>query len=434
MKRLIARAVIAIASSTLLVSAAHAHNLIPGKVADNAVLLQGATLHTVTQGVLTDQDLLMEGGKIIAIGSNLELPANTQVMDLSGKHVYPGLIALDTTLGLIELSAVRATDDLNEVGDITPEVLGHHAFNADSEIIPTVRYMGITHAEVVPQGNGIRGRSSLMHLDGWHWQDALEQGPVAMHVTWPRAGLNTAWWEQRSPAEQRRANAAAREQLKTVFETARAYHHARRAGVHQLVDQRWEAMRGLFEGELKLFVHANDRRQIEQVLEFNREYGFDLTIVGGRDSWMLAETLAEAEIAVVFGALFGLPSRQDEAYDVAFSTPAQLHEAGVEFALAYPGFWDTRNLAFGVGNAIASGLDYQAALASVTLVPATLMGVEDRMGSLEVGKQATLVVSSGDIFDPIGQAIEYMFIDGRAVDLDNRHRQLYEKYRQRLNP
>jgi len=221
--------------------------------------------------------------------------------------------------------------------------------------------------------------------------------------------------------------------LKDVFVMAKAYHEGRIAGTQTRVDQRWEAMRGLFTGELQLFVHANDRRQLEQALQFNREYGFAMTFVGARDSWMMADTLAELKVPVIFGYPYGLPSRVDEAYDTAYSTPAKLHAAGVDFAIAYPGYWDSRNLAFGAGNAVAYGLDYQAALRAITLAPARFMGVDKHLGSLEVGKQATLIVSAGDVLDHLGQNIEYMFIDGREVNLSNRQLQLYEKYSERPN-
>ncbi|RUO35274.1 amidohydrolase family protein [Aliidiomarina sanyensis] len=422
--------VIALACSAGL---AQAHNVVPGAAQDGAVLLQGGTVHTVTRGTLAQTDVLLVDGKISAIGQNLEAPEGARVIDIRGQYVYPGIIALDTTLGLVEMSQVRATVDTNEVGNITPEVLAHHAFNADSEIIPTVRYNGITHAQIVPQGPMLRGQSSLMQLDAWNYRDGLEAGPLGVHLTWPRAGLNTAWWERRSPEAQRRANAEQLETLKETFALAEAYHKARDAGAQNRIDQRWEAMRGLFTGEKKLFVHADDRRQIEQVLAFNREHGFDVVIMGGRDSWMIAEALAEANVPVVFGAPYGLPTRVDDAYDTAFTTPAKLAAAGVDFAIAYPGFWDTRNLAFAAGHAVAFGLDYDAAVTSITYGPAKILGVEDRIGSITEGKQATLIVSEGDVLDHLGQRISYMFIDGREVDLSNRHRQLYEKYRERLN-
>lgn len=416
----------------LVASVAHAHNLVPGAPQSGPILLQGGTIHTVTQGRLDGADLLFVDGKIVAVGENLQIPDGTTVIDIQGQHVYPGIIALDTTLGIIEIPAIRATVDTNEVGNFTPEVMAHHAFNADSEIIPTIRYNGVTHAQVVPQGPLVRGQSSLMKLDSWNWRDGIEASPNGMHVSWPRTGLNNSPWERRTPEQQRKAQQEQREQLQQLFSTAKVYHEARESGAQTRVDQRWEAMRSLFKGEQKLFVHADDRRQIEQVLAFNEAYGFELVIMGGRDAWMLADELAAADVAVVFGAAYGLPSRVDEAYDSAFSTPKLLADAGVNFAIAYPGFWDVRNLAFAAGNAVAYGLDYDQAIAAITYGPAQILGVADRLGSIEVGKQATFIVSSGDVLDHLGQDIQHMFIDGRAIDLSNRHWQLYQKYQERI--
>jgi len=393
--------------------------------------LQGGTLFTITDGVKTDTDLLLVDGKISAIGQDLEVPSDAQVIDVSGKHIYPSVIALDTTLGLTEIEAVRATEDSNEAGDITPEVSGHVAFNPDSEVIPTIRYNGVTHAQIVPQGELIAGRSSLLQLDGWTYEDMGERLNVGVHVNWPRVGISTSWWESRSPEEQRKANAEARKHLERAFVQAKAYYDAKQAGELEGTDLRWEAMLGLFDGSSTLFVHANDQRQIEEAMEFTSEYGFDWVLMGARDAWRIADQLAEAEVRVVYGAPYGLPTRHDEGFDQAFATPAALAAAGVDFAISYPGYWDVRNLPFAAGNAVAYGLDKDAALEAITLAPAKFMGVDNEVGSLEVGKQATVVVSAGDLLDPIGQKVEMMFIEGRLVDLNNRHLQLYNKYKQK---
>ncbi len=421
---------IAVAAATVTLSAA-ANDIVPAEPQQQPILLQNGTLHTVTNGVQEDTDLLFIDGKISAIGSDLAAPDGAQIIDVSGKHVYPGVIALDTTIGLREIEAVRATEDAEEVGSVTPEVSGHVAYNPDSEVIPTIRYNGVSHAQIVPQGDLVMGRSSLLQLDGWTYEDAGERLNVGVHVNWPRVGLNTAWWERRSPEEQRKANAEARKNLEKTFVQAKAYYDAKLAGELQGTDLRWEAMLGLFDGTSTLFVHANDQRQIEEAMELTQEWGFDWVLMGARDAWRMADELAAAEVRVVFGAPFGLPSRHDEAFDQAFATPAALAEAGVNFAISYPGYWDVRNLPFAAGNAVAYGLDREAALAAITLKPAEFLGVADRLGSLEEGKQATLVISAGDLLDPIGQQVEALFIDGRNVDLNNRHLQLYNKYKQK---
>ncbi|KPD22955.1 MULTISPECIES: amidohydrolase family protein [Idiomarina] len=417
--------------SALTLNSAMAHDEVPGEKQQAPVVLQGGTLHTVSNGVLTDSDLVFENGKITAIGRDVSIPQGAEVIDISGKHVYPGVIAMDTTIGLNEIEAVRATRDAREVGDIHPEVAGHIAFNADSEIIPTVRYHGITHAQVAPEGSLVAGQSSLMHLDGWNYQDALVAGELGVHISWPRTYVVNTWWERRSAEEQRKANEENRQKLMKVFADAKAYYDAKQADRAIDLDQRWEAMLGLFDGSKKLYVHADDKRQLEQAIDTAQEYGFDLVLMGARDAWRIADELAELNVPVVFGSPYGLPGRDDEGYDQDFSSPARLAEAGVNFAISYPGYWDVRNLPFAAGNAVAFGLDQQQALAAITLKPAEILGVADKLGSLEVGKSASLSVSEGDLLDPIGQKLTHLYIDGRKVSLSSRHTELYEKYRQK---
>ncbi|RUO78876.1 amidohydrolase [Idiomarina tyrosinivorans] len=425
-KHLFSGLVLALAAST-----ASAHDQVPGEKQQHPILLKGGTLHTVTQGVMVNTDLLFSGGEIIAMGNQLTLPDNTEVIDIQGQHVYPGLIAMDTTLGLNEIEAVRATRDSEEVGAIHPEVTAHVAFNADSEVIPTVRYNGVAYAQVVPQGQLVMGASSLMQLDGWNADDAIVRAKTGMHVQWPRTYVVDAWWEQRTPEQQREANAKALDTLKQVFVDAKAYYDAKQADQLNAVDVRWEAMLGLFDGSLPLYVHANDVRQLEQALDIAKEYGFQLVLVGAADAWRIKERLAKSQTPVIFEGLFGLPNHNDDGYDQAYRSAGELAAAGVNLALAYPGYWDTRNLAFGVGNAIAYGLNPDKALAMVTLKPAKLLGVGAQLGSLTVGKKASLIVSKGDIFDPLGQDLSAMFINGRKVTLQSRQTELYHKYQKR---
>lgn len=427
-KTLVAAVVGAMAATS---TAAAAHDQVPGEKQQQPIVLQGGTLHTVTQGTLTDTDLVFADGKITAIGMDLAVPEGAKVIDISGQHVYPGVIAMDTTLGLNEIEAVRATRDAREVGEVTPEVAGHIAFNADSEVIPTVRYHGITHAQVVPQGSLVTGQSSLMHLDGWNYKDSLVAGEVGVHISWPRTYIVDTWWERRTPAEQREANAKALKKLKDVLADAKAYYDAKQANPDIPVDQRWEAMLGLYDGTKKLFVHAEDKRQIEQALDVAKEYGFDLVLMGATDAWRIADRLATTQTPVVFGSPFGLPARNDEGYDQAFATPARLADAGVNFAIAYPGYWDVRNLPFAAGQSVAFGLSVDEAIKAITLKPAQFLGVDDQLGSLEVGKSASLSVSRGDLLDPIGQDLTHLFINGRSVELQSRHTELYKKYQQK---
>lgn len=414
-------------------ASALANSIVPAQTQKAAVLLNDATLHTVSNGVLESTDLLMVDGKIAAIGKDLVAPAGATVVELQGKHVYPGLIALANQLGLIEIEAVRATDDTREITDTNPDVRAQVAYDAQSDVIPTVRSNGISYSLVFPSGSLLMGQSSLMQLDAWSWQDATVKAGVALHINWPNASLLSSPWNPKKPEDLAKQNAEALQKLYDYMAQAKAYADAKKAGVVTALDSRWEAMIPVFSGERAVFAHAEDVRQIRQAIALADKYQLKLTIVGGRDSWRVADELAARKVPVIFGAPFGIPERDDEAVDIAYATPAKLAKAGVTFALSIGSFWDSRNLPFGAGQAAAFGLDKEQALAAVTLNAAKIAGVDDKLGSLEVGKAATVVVSEGDILDYRSSKISQMWIDGRAVDLDNKQKQLHEKYQQRYS-
>lgn len=407
---------------------AMATDIVPGKKTTSPLLLKGGTLHTVTNGIKKNHDLLIENGLISQIGENITAPANSKVVDVTGKQIYPGLIGLSTDVGLVEIGAVRATRDNVETGRATPEVKAHVAYNADSEIIPTLRSNGVTHVQVAPGGGGLNGQSSLMQLDAWNWQDAISQADTGMHLRWPSVGINKAWWERRTPQKQKEANQKAAKQFKDMFDQIQAYAIARQADKNHAVDLRWEAMRPVLEGNMLLFIHANDFRQIEQAVHFSDEHQLQIVIVGGRDADKAASLLKSRNIPVVYTAAWGRTWRSDEAMDRAYATPAMFEASGIRYSLAIEGNWPVRNLAFAAGQSMAYGVSAETALRSITLEPAKVLGVEDKMGSLTIGKQANIVVSEGDLFDHLTHKVQMLLIEGREVNIDNRHKRLYRKY------
>lgn len=418
------------AAVTLASSHVLAVNPVPAPKQSAPLLLKNATVHSVVNAPAV-QDVLLIDGKIAALGTNLTAPVGAEVQDLTGKHLYPGLIALINQLGLIEVEAVRATRDDREVTATNPDLQVQVAFNADSVVIPTIRSNGFSHSLIYPSGSLITGRSALMQLDGWNWQDALVQADVGLHLSWPRMSLQTGWWVRDSVEQQQKRQAEQLAQLHSFFQQAHAYYLAEQAGLNRGKDSRWHAMLAFFDKKLPLFVHADDPRQIRQAMLLAQQYQVKLVIVGGRDSWRMAEELAANKVDVIYTAPYGLPTRTDEAYDQAFSAPGILQQAGVRIALSLDGFWDTRNLVFAAGHVTRYGLDPAAALRALTLDAAEIAGVADRLGSIEVGKSASLVLSAGDIFDYRGHNVEKLWIDGRSVDLDNRHKQLHRRYQQR---
>ena len=418
-------------SALLLSSTVFANNVVPGKKQTTPVLLKGGTLYTVSHGVLPATDLLFEDGKITSIAKDIQPPSGAQVIDVSGMNVYPGIIAANTTLGLIELDAARPTNDQAEVGSNNPDVAAHVAYNPDSEVPPTVRALGITTALIVPQGGLVTGRSCLMNLDGWTKEDAAEKLIVGLHLVWPQAAIINAWWMDKSAETQKKEMEQGRQNITEIFDNARAYSVAKKANPNIKIDSRWEAMLPVFTGELSVFITANDYRQIEQAVNFAIVQKIRMVLVGGAEAWR-APSLLKGHVPVILGPTASMPYRADDDYDQPYKLARQLNDWGLTWCMSPGGAgWNSRNLPFYAGFASAFGLSKEAALRAITLSPAEILGVADRLGSLDVGKKATIVVSKGDILDPIHAGVTREWIGGREINLDNKQLQLYRKYSQK---
>lgn len=414
----------------LSMSSAIAHDMVPGKKQSAPILIKGATLHTVSNGVLNNSDILLKNGKIAAIGKQLSQPADAQIINGQGKHVYPGLISTVSQLGLREIESVRATVDITEVGEDNPHLLAHVAYNPDSEIIPTIRANGITHVQVTPSGYMLGGQSSVINLDAWNIDDGLVKSAVGVHLFWPsKPGY---WVSKKRLPKALKSYQKRLDRLTDYFAQSKRYATAYNADKTIEQDIRWHAMLGLWNKEKTLFVHADAINEIEQALRFNRTHDVNMVIVGGRDAWIAKEQIAAQKVPVIYTHAFGIPARGDEDIDQAFKTPSQLKDAGVTVVIGYESAWDSRSLAFAAGMAAKYGLGKQAALEAITLTPAKLLGVDKQLGSLDVGKSASLIITNGDVMDYQTHRVQQMFIDGRNVDLNNRHRQLYEKYQKKV--
>ncbi len=414
----------------LSMSSAMSHDMVPGKKQSAPILIKGATLHTVSNGVLNNSDILLKDGKIAAIGKQLSQPSNAQVINGQGKHVYPGLISTVSQLGLREIESVRATVDITEVGEDNPHLLAHVAYNPDSEIIPTIRANGITHVQVTPSGYMLGGQSSVINLDAWNIDDGLVKSAVGVHLFWPsKPGY---WVSKKRLPKALKSYQKRLDRLTDYFAQSKRYATAYNADKTIEQDIRWHAMLGLWSKEKTLFVHADAINEIEQALRFNRTHDINIVIVGGRDAWIAKEQIAAQQVPVIYTHAFGIPARGDEDIDQAFKTPSQLKDAGVTVVIGYESAWDSRSLAFAAGMAAKYGLGKKAALEAITLTPAKLLGVDKQLGSLDVGKSASLIITNGDVMDYQTHRVQQMFIDGRSVDLNNRHRQLYEKYQQKV--
>lgn len=409
-----------------------AHDYVPGAPQETPILLKGGDLQTMSNGLMERTDILLVDGKIAEIGRNLSAPPDAEIIDVTGKTVYPGLIAVQTQIGLVEISAVRASNDQNEVGDYNPEVIAHTSYNPDSEIIPTVRSNGVTTVQVAPTGGLLRGRSFVVHLDGWTKEDAGVKMEDGLHLSWPSVSVINAWWMSRSADEQREEMAKNRRELRRFFDDAGAYVRAKDAGLLDGTDLRMEAMAPYLRGELPVYVDADDERQIREAVAFGKEFGLEIVILGGAEADRVADLLIREEVPVIVGPIQNLPSRVDDPYDQGYALPARLHEEGVRFAIASPGSWSSRDLVHEAAQAVAFGLPHEEALKAITLYPAEILGIAGDQGSLEVGKSATIVVSEGDILDTLTHRVSAMWIEGRRVDLNDRQKELFRKYREKL--
>lgn len=399
----------------------------------DAVALVGATAHPVSGPAVPNATIVIRGGRIESVGTG-PAPAGTRVVDLAGRHVYPGYVSADSLLGLTEIGAVEVTNDYQETGRLNANARAEVAVNPDSELIPVARVNGVTAAHVIPRGGAIAGTSAVVRLDGWTWEDMTVRAPVGLHVVWPRMSVSRAWWETRTEEEQKKDRDEAVAAITRPFDEARAFRAARRAqgqaGVaRQDRDLQWEAMDTAIAGEIPVFVHASSLAQIRAALKFLDEQGLKrAVIVGGADAWRIADELKARDIAVITQSTLETPDRDDEPYDQAFTLPAKLWRAGVRFAIGGgASASNERNLPYVAAMAAAFGLPAEEAVKAITLSPAQILGVADRLGSIEPGKSADLVVTTGDPLE-LTTAVEQVWIAGRAVPMESRHTRLFQKY------
>jgi imidazolonepropionase-like amidohydrolase len=417
-------------------SARSQDDVYPAKDFKGKLFITGGTIHVGNGQVIEGGSIEVEDGKIVRIGQGLTAAADAKVVDAKGKHIYPGLILPVTDLGLKEIgSGARGSDDFRELGDINPSIRSIVAYNTDSKIINTLKANGILLAGVTPEGGTISGSSTVVQLDAWNWEDAAYKMDNAIHLTLPTflarprrfGGGGGGRMGAGQPAADPTKEALDKvEEIKAFFREAKAY---AAESTHKETNLKFEAVKGLFTKQQKLFVHGDQVKQILIAIDFAKEFGFDVTIVGASESWLIADLLKQNNISVILQQTNSLPTTEDDDYDQPFKTPAVLQKAGVLFAIN-DGHEETRyrNLMFNAGVAAAHGLSKEQALQAITLNSAKILGIDDRTGSLEQGKDANIVISAGDILDMRTSIIEHAFIRGREVSLDNKQTQLYHRY------
>lgn len=407
----------------------------PAPAQSQTIALTNATIHVGNGQVIENGMVLFSKGKIVDVRPTAAI-ADVKVIDCKGKHIYPGLILSESNLGLVEVSSVRATSDANELGQMNPNIRSLVAYNTDSKVPNTLRNNGILLASVTPEGGVLSGSSSVVQLDAWNWEDAAYLPDNAMNFRMPSlmlrgggrgGGGRFGGFGQQAAGDPIKRALDQIESVKVFFRQAKAYYQE---ASHEETNLKYEAVKGLFSKKQKLFVHCNIVKEMLIAIDFVKEFGFDVVVVGGSESYQIPDLLKQNNIAVILGPMHSLPTMVDDDVDQPYKTPAALQKAGVLFAINDDdGSTRQRNLAFNAGTAAAYGLTKEEALASVSLNAAKILGVGDKTGSVETGKDANLLVCDGDLLDMRSNIILHAFIQGREVNLTDKHKQLYERYK-----
>ena len=412
---------------------------IPGEDQKRPIILKGGILHTVSTDIFEGYDILFSKGKIVRIEKNIMASPETDVYDVFGKHIIPGYIAPITRIGLVEIGLVKQTRDFAERGSFNPNVKANVSYNPDSDLIPITRSNGVLVVNSVPAGGRISGQSSVMMLDGWTWEQATLKHPSGLHINWPSMRINYGANVKKSEKQQKEEIQKSIRDLDHMVRDVRAYfqrikQRSRIAGERQKSDLRLESMIPFVVEKKKIFIHADEARQIKSAVEWAKKNDLKIIIVGGSDSWRLTDLLVKNNIPVVIDQVEKIPTRRFEPIHLPYKLPFLLKQAGVQFCLntiiGYPHDGNIRNLPNEAMRAAAYGLDKSEALRSITLSSAEILGVDDMIGSLDIGKDATFFISETPPME-MNPKILMAFIQGKEVDLNNHQKMLYKKYQEK---
>ena len=404
---------------------------------NKSILIMNGIAH-IGNGELIDNSAIgFENGKITMVADarviRLAPDAYDTIIDASGMHVYPGFIASNSTLGLVEIDMVRQSVDQTETGTYKPGIRSAISYNTDSEIIPTVRSNGVLMGQVTPRGGVISGTSSVMQFDAWNWEDAIIREDDGVHLNWP-AVFHRHMEKGKLLIEKVKTYDQQLTEIQTFFREARAYCNVKKPEIREL---RFEGLRGIFEGTQTLYVHADDSKAITEAVNFKQAMSIDrMVVVGGYDAHYVAALLKENDVPVMLYRVHDLPFFNEDDVDLPYKLPFMLYQAGVKFCLQNAGEMErmgTRNLPFYAGTAVGYGLPYEEAVRSITLSAAEILGIEKNCGSLEQGKDATLFISYGDALDMMTNNVKWAFIQGRQIDLSNKQTELYQKYKSKYD-
>jgi len=403
----------------------------PAPAQEKAILLVGATAHLGNGTVIQNAMIGFDNGKltVVADASTTIDKSKYEVIDVSGKEIYPGFILPLTDIGLREVFSVKATIDDREVGNLNPNVRSIIAYNTDSEITPTIKFNGILTAQITPHGNSINGTTSIVQLDAWNWEDALMVEDDGLYISWPNRTVRKFDFATFTMKSEPNKNYQA--QLQTIdelFSQSLTYGNANT----QEKNLKLAAMQGLFDGSKQLYIAVGNEKSIIESVNFAKKKGVKKIVVnGGSSTHLVAGFLKENNIPVLLYNVHSLPNRADDDIDLPYKSAYILHEAGVLVGLgAFGSMWTmgSRNLPFFAGTTAAYGLEKEEALKLITANTAKIIGIDDKVGTLEVGKNATLFVSDGDALDMRTNQLTHAFIDGRKIQLEATQQVLFEKY------
>jgi len=412
---------------------------LPADSQKQSILLLNGIAH-IGDGTVIDRSAIgIRDGKLDLVVAAFDVRVDSTqydtVIHIDKQHVYPGFIAPNSRLGLVEVNAVRASRDFDDVGKYNPHLRSLTAYNTESRITPTVRSNGVLFAQVSPKGGRISGSSSVFQLDGWNWEDAVIKADDGIHLNWPNIRARSDWTDEKKRKQHQEKYQNELNSLKDLFDRALAYS---KKDYHLDVDIRMQAMSRLFLDSQRLYVHANRLNEITDALYFFDEYEqVKIVLVGGYESWLAAELLSDRDVPVILRRVHSLPMNEDDDIYLPFKLPAMLYEKGLKVALENSGSMEamgTRNLPFYAGTAVTYGLDPEVAVSMITLNAAQILGVANRLGSLKKGKDASLFVSKGDALNMMDNDLHFALIQGSFIDLDNPQKALYEKYRKKYKP
>jgi imidazolonepropionase-like amidohydrolase len=403
------------------------------------VAIRNATIVPVSSAPIANGTIVFANGIITAVGANAAIPAGATVIDGTGLFVYPGMIDSSSSVGLVETDSVPGGVDTSEVGDFNPNAMAAVAINPHSELVPVTRVSGVTHVVSTPEGGIISGQSALVQLAGWTPPEMVVKSPAAMHIRFPRlrsGGFFGQPLDEDAEKEQRKTYTKDVDRLRDLLRDAQAYAKAAAARAKDGKIRRFdrdltlEALVPVVEGRVPVVMHANLARDIRAALAFADEFKLKVILSGAQDVGRVLDEVKRRNIPVLLGPILSLPQREDDPYDLLYTNAKTLHDAGIPFAIQTSDGHNTRNLPYHAASAAAFGLPKDVALKAITLYPAQIWGVADRLGSLETGKSASLILTDGDPLE-IRTNVKRVFIAGEEISMDSRHTLLYEKFLKR---